>query len=216
MGSLFTPKSVRDGATARPSDDDMMSARDEALRQLAAVEQRADAIGPARAGEARAIEWLRDSGRYLAPNGGGDYFFMLVLWLRNVIAVHYVIAISLVLPLALLAVLNLALTPALAGGLPALPGAWGAGALYFWLALAVALVAVLPLGVGYWCTELPTRAGASCSTTRSSTTPSAVAGSARPSSRARWPKAASSATCRASAAPTYSAVVSRYGPSQSK
>ncbi len=62
MGSLFTPKSVRDGATARPSDDDMMSARDEALRQLAAVEQRADAIGPARAGEARAIEWLQDEG----------------------------------------------------------------------------------------------------------------------------------------------------------
>ncbi|HOV19364.1 MAG TPA: patatin-like phospholipase family protein [Ottowia sp.] len=161
VGSLFTPKSVRNGATVRPSNDEMMSARDEALRQLAAVEQRADPIGPARAGEARAIEWLRDSGRYLAPNGGGDYFFMLVLWLRNVIAVHYVIAISLVLPLALLAVLNLALTPALAGGLPALPGAWGAGALYFWLALAVALVAVLPLGVGYWCTELPTRAGAS-------------------------------------------------------
>ena len=34
MGSLFTPKSVRDGATARPSDDDMMSARDEALQLL--------------------------------------------------------------------------------------------------------------------------------------------------------------------------------------
>ncbi|WP_293225661.1 hypothetical protein [Ottowia sp.] len=161
MGSLFTPDAVRRGASTPPSPDELMQARADALARLAAVEQRAEDLEGSRASEAGALEWLRDSGRYLAPNGGGDYFYMLVLWLRNLVAVHYVIGISLLLPLALLAVLNLASAPVLARWLPALPGAWAAGALYLWLALAVALLAVLPLGVGYWCTELPARAGGS-------------------------------------------------------
>lgn len=161
MCSLFTPQSVRSGASASPSAAELMQARDDALAQLAAVEQRADEAGqhqpPSSPRGARAIEWLRDSGRYLAPNGGGDYFYALVLWLRNLVAVHYVIGLSLVLSLALLSVINLALAPQLPASLPALPLPWNAGALYLWLAALVALLGVLPLGVGYWCTQLPAR-----------------------------------------------------------
>ncbi|WHZ09920.1 MAG: hypothetical protein OJF60_000359 [Burkholderiaceae bacterium] len=161
MCSLFTPAQVRDGETIGPSADVLLQARDAALAQLRAVEQRAEDAGPAQAGDARAIEWLRDSSRYLAPGGGGDYFYALVLWLRNLVAVHYVIGISLLLPLSLLAVLNLGLQPLQPPWLPALRDPWDAGALYLWLALALTLVAVLPLGVGYWCTQIPQRAGSS-------------------------------------------------------
>jgi hypothetical protein len=163
MCSLFTPQSVRSGASQAPSAQQMMQARDDALAKLAAVEQRADDADPGEEHQqsARAIEWLRDSGRYLAPGGGGDYFYALVLWLRNLVAVHYVIAISLVLPLSLLAVLNLALEPRLPAWLPVPVGVWNAGALYLWLALLVALLAVLPLGVGYWCTQVPQRSAGS-------------------------------------------------------
>src|SRR5574337_883601 len=161
MCSLFTPQSVRSGASANPTAVELMQARDDALAQLAAVEQRADEAGqhqqPSSSRGARAIEWLRDSGRYLAPNGGGDYFYALVLWLRNLVAVQYVIGLSLVLSLALLSVINLALAPQLPASLPALPLPWNAGALYLWLAALVALLGVLPLGVGYWCTQLPAR-----------------------------------------------------------
>lgn len=166
LGSLFTPPGVRDAAGHPPTVDELLQARDHALTQLRATEQRADdADSAAQAGSARPLEWLRDSGRYLAPNGGGDYFFTLVLWLRNLLAVHYVVGISVLLPLALLGVLNHAALPwahaylPWAGPLPALSVPWRAGGLYLGLSLAVWLLAVLPLGVAYWCTELPSRRG---------------------------------------------------------
>jgi hypothetical protein len=162
LGSLFTPASVRDAAGHPPTPDEQAQAREQALTQLCATEQRADDAGdPAQAGNARPLEWLRDSGRYLAPNGGGDYFYALVLWLRNLLAVHYVVGISLLLPLALLGVLNHAAQPwahayaPWADPLWTLAAPWRAGGLYLGLSLALLLLAVLPLGVAYWCTDLP-------------------------------------------------------------
>jgi hypothetical protein len=162
--SLFTPASVRAAGGESPSTQEMMQAREQALARLRAIEQRAADYGngndPGRA--ARALEWLRDSGRYLAPNGGGDYFYALVLWLRNLLAVHYVVGIALLLPLALLGVLNLealswaqAQLPLAEPALAAAP--WHAGALYLGLSLAAWLLAVLPLGVAYWYAWMPQR-----------------------------------------------------------
>ncbi len=44
----------------------------------------------------RPLRWLRDNGRYLAPNNSGDLFFDIAITLRNLCAVHYVIGVSLV------------------------------------------------------------------------------------------------------------------------
>lgn len=40
---------------------------------------------------ARSLEWLRENGRYLTPNGAGDFGYALSLTLRNLLAAHYVI-----------------------------------------------------------------------------------------------------------------------------
>ncbi|MFW2830102.1 patatin-like phospholipase family protein [Sphingomonas sp. ID0503] len=51
-----------------------------------------------RTGGARAsLEWLRQSGRYLAPSGSGDYWYALGLLSRNWIGLHLVIGASLML-----------------------------------------------------------------------------------------------------------------------
>ena len=163
--SLFTPAGTREAAGTPATPEELMQAREQALTRLCAIEQRADdADSTGQSRNARPLEWLRDSGRYLAPNGGGDYFYALVLWLRNLLAVHYVVGIAVLLPLALLGVLNLVALPwaqahlTEAGPLlQALGAPWRAGALYLGLSLAAWLLAVLPLGVAYWCTGMPLR-----------------------------------------------------------
>ena len=42
------------------------------------------------------MRWLRENGRYLAPTGSNDYLFALAVGIRNFLALHYVIAVSLV------------------------------------------------------------------------------------------------------------------------
>ncbi len=160
--SLFTPAGTREAAGRPATPGELMQAREQALVRLRAIEQRADDVGGTDR-DARALEWLRDSSRYLAPNGGGDYLYALVLWLRNLLAVHYVVGIAVLLPLALLGVLNLMTLPWMQAQLPGaealqvLAAPWRAGALYLGLSLAAWLLAVLPLGVAYWCTGMPLR-----------------------------------------------------------
>jgi hypothetical protein len=43
----------------------------------------------------RPVRWLRENGRYLAPNNSGDLFTDIAIALRNLCAIHYVIGISL-------------------------------------------------------------------------------------------------------------------------
>ncbi len=43
----------------------------------------------------RPVRWLRENGRYLAPNNSGDLFTDIAIALRNLSAIHYVIGISL-------------------------------------------------------------------------------------------------------------------------
>jgi hypothetical protein len=44
---------------------------------------------------ARPVCWLRENGRYLAPNDSGDLFTDVAIALRNLCAVHYVIGVTL-------------------------------------------------------------------------------------------------------------------------
>lgn len=43
----------------------------------------------------RPLEWLRENGRYLAPNNSGDLFTDIAIAVRNLCAVHYVIGTAL-------------------------------------------------------------------------------------------------------------------------
>lgn len=43
----------------------------------------------------RPLRWLRENGRYLAPNNTGDLFYDIAIAIRNLCAVHYVIGVTL-------------------------------------------------------------------------------------------------------------------------
>ncbi|WP_394787870.1 patatin-like phospholipase family protein [Rhodoferax sp.] len=147
--SLFLPEKARQGDPTPPSPTELKQAADAAMDKLRATEQRSN---PAAAAASKPISWLRNSGRYLAPNGGGDVWFGFSLWLRNLLAVHYVIGVTLVCVLLLLGLLDQAVQTRLSVGLT-LP--WLRGAFYAALALGVVGAGVLPLGVAYWYTEMP-------------------------------------------------------------
>lgn len=147
--SLFIPEKVRQSRPDTPTAAELQDAASAALQKLQATEQRSNAsASPA----SKPISWLRNSGRYLAPNGGGDVWFGFTTWLRNLLAVHYVIAVSLVCMLVLLGLLDQWAQCPLEHVLRQYSLD---GKLYCLLALGVVLVAVLPLGVAYWYTEMP-------------------------------------------------------------
>ena len=165
--SLFTPDAVREGRPGTPGTPDEAALRAAAFRAhatLAATERRAGSEPESPA--AKPLAWLRDSGRYLAPNGGGDYLFAFSLWLRNLLAVHYVLGTTIAGLLVVLGLLNHLLAPQLLGLLaPHLPDAWQAalapgaiwraGLIYAVAGVAVFALGALPVGVSYWYTEPP-------------------------------------------------------------
>lgn len=160
--SLYLPPDVRGCMPGAPSEDALRAAARRAVETLSAVEQRA--AGPGQVAVSQPIQWLRDSGRYLAPNGGGDVLFAFSLWLRNLIAVHYVLGTTLVGLLVLAQLVGHGLAGPLWGALAShapphlLETTWlRAGAVYAVLAAVVVALAVLPVGVAYWFTEPPRR-----------------------------------------------------------
>lgn len=106
------------------------------------------------------VTHLRENGRYLAPSGVADYVTALAMYLRNWVAVHWVIGLTLLtFYLGLYWVRSLVWqhVPAwgqLEGGLVEL-----AKARYVWLSpwallpTAVFVLAVAPLAVAYWLTQ---------------------------------------------------------------
>ncbi|NCB31865.1 MAG: hypothetical protein EOM66_10725 [Clostridia bacterium] len=72
------------------------------------------------------IKWLRDNGRYLAPNGAGDVLVGLAVAVRNFLSVHFVMAL-LMMPLALLLVCAARISPEICG--LQVPLLWGVAAL---------------------------------------------------------------------------------------
>lgn len=161
--SLYLPPEVRRCAEGAPTDAALLAAARHAEATLSAVEQRA--ATPAQAAPAQPVQWLRDSGRYLAPNGGGDVLFAFSLWLRNLVAVHYVLGTTLVGVLVLAQLINHGFAAPLAGVLQPHAPAWlpmdapwlRAGGLYAALAAMAVALGVLPVGVAYWFTEPPRR-----------------------------------------------------------
>lgn len=157
---LYIPEDRRLGNLKAPSDAQLKTAAAQAKVYLAATERRGD-IGASP--DAAPISWLRDCSRYLAPNGGGDLWGGFTLWLRNLLAVHFVIGLSLLLVLMLLGSVNNALplwlfdTPA--DSLPDVLAWLAPGLLYGLLALLVLGCALLPLGIAYWYTEMPKKRG---------------------------------------------------------
>ncbi|CAN7504196.1 hypothetical protein [Polaromonas sp. LjRoot131] len=112
----------------------------------------------------RPLRWLRENGRYLAPNNTGDLFYDVAIAIRNLCAVHYVMGVTLLAVFLLMFALRFAslqipfdaLSHAGAGlerfMQPALPlkdfRVWYSpwfGVLGAWF-----LLAVVPCGVAYW------------------------------------------------------------------
>ena len=109
------------------------------------------------------LQWLRKSGRYLAPTGAGDYIYALAMQLRNLVAVHYVLGLSLVI-LSLIAI-------AIDGGVARatedlvrcflaveVPDKILAGGGLLELALLVFVLWVAPSALAYFAAEMPKRA----------------------------------------------------------
>ena len=104
------------------------------------------------------LRWLRENGRYLAPNSTGDLVYDLAIAIRNLCAVHYVVGISLLTLFLLMfafrhltvqqhwgASIELLMQPGLSSKLGAMwwsPWFVMAG---LWMALRL-----VPLGVAYW------------------------------------------------------------------
>jgi len=102
----------------------------------------------------RALWWLRNSGRYLAPTGAGDYIYAIAMQIRNWIGLHLVLGIAILTGAGPVVLLD--------AGLRALPEALSAGATTpeagFGLAsVAVALLAgwTVPAGFAFFACEMP-------------------------------------------------------------
>lgn len=146
LGRLFTRDWVRDG-------DPRKSAADGAAAVLSDPTSRSN-------------RWLRENGRFLAPNGAGDALLAGAVYLRNLASIHVVLAFLLLTLFLAMNLLRLGLAEALCREWP-VPGVWlfqgGPGTLsdgaYLWvspwllLALPVFMVVAVPLGWAYWFTQ---------------------------------------------------------------
>lgn len=94
------------------------------------------------------LAFLRENGRYLSPNGSGDYSLAASVVVRNLVAVHVVLGTCLLTAFLLaqsIRILVLALTVRIGG-----PGAAFGPAGWFLPAALVGVLFVVPLGCAYW------------------------------------------------------------------
>ncbi len=112
------------------------------------------------------LRWLRENGRYLTPNGAGDWVLDIAIALRNLCAVHYVIGITLLTIFLIFLTFRYALVHCF--GSDALCANWSnlagflerhtqpvANAAMWWspgfmVTGAWAVIVLVPLGVAYW------------------------------------------------------------------
>jgi hypothetical protein len=94
------------------------------------------------------VNWLRQNGRYLSPNGAGDTWLAFAVMLRNWIAVQVVLATMVLAAIAAVVALRIVVQD--------YSGAGGDHVILWsplwYLSLALFVVLTLPLGVGYWLT----------------------------------------------------------------
>jgi hypothetical protein len=108
----------------------------------------------------RPLAWLRENGRYLAPEGAGDYFFAVAVGLRNFLAVQYVLATALFSLAMVSQSLGKLSKSIIEGLLPAEASSTLNSWLSFntlspWVLVGVFLLIawVAPLGMAYWMTQ---------------------------------------------------------------
>lgn len=105
-----------------------------------------------------ALAWLRDNGRYLAPNGAGDLMYAASIAIRNWLAMHYVMATSMLMLLSLALLLRIGATfiPNYAAQVVFLFPAYG-GHIWWsttWLVVAFMFgLCAVPLGMAFWFTH---------------------------------------------------------------
>ena len=99
---------------------------------------------------ARPLRWLRDHGRYMSPNGAGDEIIAGAVYLRNLVAIHLVLATTALTLLGAATLLHAVIDVRRPGLLPH----WIAGGVHWspflLLPIATLLLAAVPLGWGYW------------------------------------------------------------------
>jgi len=99
---------------------------------------------------AQPLHWLRDHGRYMSPNGAGDEIVAGAVYLRNLVAIHLVLAIT---ALTLLGAATL-LHAWVDVTWPELLPHWRAGGViwspFLLVPIATLLLAAVPVGWGYW------------------------------------------------------------------
>ncbi|MFP3558224.1 patatin-like phospholipase family protein [Paraburkholderia sp. SIMBA_049] len=156
-GSLHVPHGKRGNAAApgnhaqKPPEPD--DAYQDAAREAAKLKDGPPGRDPAN--WKSPVQFLRDNGNYLAPNGGGDFMLALAVGVRNWIAVQYLIAVSLVTILFFMSALR-----SVAPGLLAVEKFFqpGDGAVIWWspwwlVPAAILVFALIPLGGAYWLAE---------------------------------------------------------------
>ena len=97
--------------------------------------------------QAHIFRWLRENGRYLAPNGSGDLLVGITVFLRNWLTVQILLAVT---------ALSVFLAAQLPNAwLPQLSGELGGRNLYLCLTGILALFLLAPLGWAYWTFSMP-------------------------------------------------------------
>jgi hypothetical protein len=95
------------------------------------------------------LQWLRDHGRYLSPNGAGDEIIAAAVYLRNLCAIHVVLATTVLAALAAATLLRAWAT----SRWPELP-TWTSAGLwwspYIFVPFVLLAVVAVPLGWAYW------------------------------------------------------------------
>ncbi|MBF9150568.1 patatin-like phospholipase family protein [Novosphingobium sp. 1Y9A] len=158
LGAMFLPRTARGPeAMAAPASTDALQRQANFVREALASKQNAQEIsGPENGKRVRnPVWWLREHSRYLAPDGGSDYFVAAAYMIRNWIAMTYVIA----LPLALLWLTVVTATALLLNHGGAIAGfiaptgnaPWKFSVI--WLGSAAAAFLALSAGIAYWLTE---------------------------------------------------------------
>jgi hypothetical protein len=103
------------------------------------------------------VRYLRENGRYLAPNGAGDALLAGAVVIRNLVAVQLVLAVFVTTLFLALQVVRGSLAPVLAQRWPWL-GSLATGDILWWspwilVAPVVFVVIAFPLGWAYWLIE---------------------------------------------------------------
>ena len=173
LGSFFLPENLRQGLEA--GDEEFRNRCRDAFAELKAAStpapqppgcggvrsmltRRADEDEPPGArgwSAAKAFDWLRNNGRYLAPRGAGDLVYVVAMQIRNWAAVQYVVGVMIMFLLVIFSTLRawlIATSPRWRQVevlfLPE-PGAavyWSPG----WVFVAAFSLVLLPPALAYW------------------------------------------------------------------